>query len=602
LVRRLLLMIPTLFGVTVVSFVIMQLAPGDPLLAQLDSGGSAGQSSQTREAFLLQKRDLNLDKPLVLNFNDFRNFSKAVRAAAHFLGLTQTQMAAELGELAAGPTTPEGRERLAFLESLPITDFDHRLKEPAQRESLAATTLAYVRVYCEDIGSHGVPAAIEVLESDAPLSDRIGAIRSLGSMVAEPFRYTFSRTALASEAPLVETTWSAWWEQAQSKFQPLDEDRQKVLRQRLDGLAAEPDRQKLFDALETFDRDDTPFFVGVLKDRAAPLSERAIAAMFLVLYDGRPLKTEVPLDATPEQVAQVSQNWLTHYEARRAEYQPTTAEKLWHVVGDTQYAHMVWRLATFNFGRSALKTREPVSEKLWKAFVISAPLMLMAELVIYLVAVPLGIICAVEHGKPLDRMISLGLFLLYSIPAFVAGMLFLLYFCYGDYLKIFPVDRLHSDGADRLSAIPYAIDYLWHAFLPVICLSLFSLAGIAMYSRSAMLDVIHQDYVRTARAKGLSAWVVIVKHVVRNGLIPIITLFASFLPAMLGGSVVVEYLFNIQGLGMLSFVSIELKDIPTVMALVYVDAIVVLASFLLSDLLYVLVDPRISFAGRGSQS
>jgi len=602
LVRRLLLMIPTLFGVTVVSFVIMQLAPGDPLLAQLDSGGSAGQSSQTREAFLLQKRDLNLDKPLVLNFNDFRNFSTPVRAAAHFLGLTQTQMAAELGELAAGPKTSEGRERLAFLESLPITDFDHRLKEPAQRESLAATTLAYVRVYCEDIGSHGVPAAIEVIESDATLSDRIGAIRSLGSMVAEPFRYTFSRTALASEAPLVETTWSAWWEQAQSKFQPLDEDRQKVLRQRLDGLAAEPDRQKLFDALETFDRDDTPFFIGVLKDRAAPLSERAIAAMFLVLYDGRPLKTEVPLDATPEQVAQVSQNWLTHYEARKAEYHPTTAEKLWHVVADTQYAHMVWRLATFNFGRSALKTREPVSEKLWKAFVISAPLMLMAELVIYLVAVPLGIICAVEHGKPLDRLISLGLFLLYSIPAFVAGMLFLLYFCYGDYLKIFPVDRLHSDGADRLSAIPYAIDYLWHAFLPVICLSLFSLAGIAMYSRSAMLDVIHQDYVRTARAKGLSAWVVIVKHVVRNGLIPIITLFASFLPAMLGGSVVVEYLFNIQGLGMLSFVSIELKDIPTVMALVYVDAIVVLASFLLSDLLYVLVDPRISFAGRGSQS
>jgi peptide/nickel transport system permease protein len=117
-----------------------------------------------------------------------------------------------------------------------------------------------------------------------------------------------------------------------------------------------------------------------------------------------------------------------------------------------------------------------------------------------------------------------------------------------------------------------------------------------MYSRSAMLDVIHQDYVRTARAKGLSPLVVVLKHVVRNGLIPIITLFSSFLPAMLGGSVLVEFLFNIQGLGLLSFVSIEQKDFPTLMALIYVDAIVVLLSILLSDVLYVLADPRISFA------
>ncbi|HEX4144854.1 MAG TPA: ABC transporter permease subunit [Pirellulales bacterium] len=599
LFRRVLLMIPTLFGVTIVSFVIMQLAPGDPLLMQADSGGSAGRSAQTREAFLLQKRDLQLDKPLVLNFDDFRDFAPSIDPAAHFLGLTPPEVATELTALAETPDSAVAKVRLAFLRSLPIADFDSRLAKP-EREGLAEAVLAYVRVYCEDTGSHGVPAAIAVLESDADVHDKIGAIRALLYMVPEPFRYTFSRTPLASEAPLIETTWRTWWQRAEAKFPPVDADRRQALEEKLNRLAAETDRQTLYDKIEGLDPEDTPFFMGVLLAKETPLDQRAIAAMFLSRHNGKPLAIDVPLSASPAQVAKVARNWLAHYEARRAEYQPATAEKWWHVVADTQYAHMVWRLVTFNFGRSALKTREPVSEKLWEAFLISAPLMLMAELVIYLVAVPLGVLCAVERGRLTDRIISLGLFLLYSIPSVVAGMLFLLYLCYGDYLKIFPMQRLHSDDWENLGAFASLVDYLWHAFLPVICLSLFSLAGIAMYSRSAMLDVIQQDYVRTARAKGLSPAVVILKHVVRNGLIPIITLFASFLPAMLGGSVLVEYLFNIQGLGMLSFVSIEQKDFPTVMALIYIDAIVVLLSILICDVLYVLADPRISFASQGA--
>jgi peptide/nickel transport system permease protein len=229
---------------------------------------------------------------------------------------------------------------------------------------------------------------------------------------------------------------------------------------------------------------------------------------------------------------------------------------------------------------------------------VSLPLMLMAELVIYLVAVPLGIFCAVDRGGWWDRSISFGLFILYSIPPFVAGMILLLLFCYGDYLKWFPMEGLHRDDADQLSFFPYLLDYLWHAALPVACLSLFSLASMAMFSRSAMLDVINQDYIRTARAKGLSQFSVIWKHALRNSLIPIITLFASFLPALLGGSVLIEVLFNIPGMGRLSWTSIDKKDFPTLMALVYIEAIVVMISILLADVLYVLADPRISFDSR----
>ncbi len=458
---------------------------------------------------------------------------------------------------------------------------------------------AYVRSYCEDLGRHGVPAAIAILESDADLHEKIGAIRALEFMVPDPFEYTFSRTPLAEESPQVEMTWRIWWKRNEDKFAPLDPDRTQILEEQLAAMVAEPSREKLFEQLENYDRDDTPFFIGVLLgDR--PLKEKSIAAMFLVLYNSKPLQVDVPLDATAEQVERVSENWQAHYNSNVADYQISTPRKLWNVVADTQYAHMVWRLATFNFGRSALKTREPVREKIWNAVVVSAPLMMMAELFIYFVAVPLGIICAVNRGKFLDRLISLGLFLLYSIPPFVAGMLFLLFLCYGQYWKIFPMERLHSEGAESLGSVSFLLDYLWHAALPVTCLALFSLAGLAMYGRSAMLDVINQDYIRTARAKGLSQGKVVLKHALRNGMIPIITLFSSFLPAMLGGSVLVEVLFNIPGMGRLSFSSIEQKDFPTQMALIYIDAIVVMLSILMTDLLYVLVDPRISFESQGA--
>ena len=276
--------------------------------------------------------------------------------------------------------------------------------------------------------------------------------------------------------------------------------------------------------------------------------------------------------------------------------------RLWNVVSDTQYAHMVWRLVTFDFGRSALKTREPVSTKICDAVVVSAPLMLMSEVMIYLVAVPLGIVCAVNRGGWIDRLISLKLFLLYSMPGFIAAMLFLLFFCYGDYLKWFPMLGLHSEGAQEFGWFAYLADYAWHVVLPVTCLSLFSLAGLAMYGRTSMLDVIGQDYIRTARAKGLSERVVIYKHGLRNALIPIITLFSGFLPAMLGGSVLIEYIFGIPGMGRLSWESIQQKDFPTLMALIYIDAIVVMLSILMTDILYVFVDPRISFEGQGKSA
>lgn len=599
ILRRLLLVIPTLFGVTVVSFVIMQMAPGDPQLAQLGAGGTTGESSQTREAYLIQKRDLKLDKPLILNFNYFRSYKHRVRMAAWFLGRSQEEIEAALTEMADIGAHPELEPQRRFLEELGIDAFAKRLADPQARNRLAKAVLHYVQTFCEDNGVYAVPAAIELLRREgADTRTKIGAIRCLDFMVVEPFRYTYGREPTAEESRQIEAVWRIWKERNEGKFPEFDADEAAYIDQRFRRLVAEPSRMKRFEMLSDFDQSEMGHIAARLLSKDAPLKEKVMAAAALKLYVSNPLPLNVPLDATEEEVAEVTGNWILHFQLNPEVYQPGFFHRVWYIVSDTQYAHMVWRLATFNFGRSALKTREPVSKKLWDAFVVSAPIMVLAQVVIYLVAVPLGIICAVNRGRWADRLISLVLFLLYSIPPFIAGMLFLLYLCYGRYLKIFPMLGLHSPGADDFTMLQYIVDYLWHIFLPVVCLSLFSLAGMAMYSRTSMLDVLGQDYIRTARAKGLSEPKVILKHGLRNALIPIITLFSNFLPAMLGGSVLIEVLFGIPGMGRLSWTSIMQKDYPTLMALIYVQAIIVMLSILMTDILYVFVDPRISFEGQ----
>lgn len=606
LARRLLIMIPTLLGVTIVSFLIMQMAPGDPLMGQSGAGGGTN-NPQAREAYLIQKRHLRLDKPILLNFQHFRSFAEPMGIVADLMGLDDAAGRALLAEMAAHPKEPEHARRLAFLRNLRykgrgIRDFDRDLARPEQHAGLWQATRSYLQLFAEDHGPYCVPEAIRLLDDPATSNERrIGAIRALNMMVTSPFVYGYSREPTDEETAAVVGTWRLWWSQAQAKFEPVPEERRAFLGEQFTRLVTAPSRSALSELLDeqAFEREDAPYFLQRLLADDATLHERSIAALVLQLYLGKPLKSDVPLGAKPALVDEVARNWQTYYAAARSEYEPGTLRRLWYIVADTQYAHMVWRLATFNFGRSALKTREPVIEKIWRAVLVSAPLMFWSEVFIFAVAVPLGILCGVYRGSWFDRIASLQLFMLYSIPSFVAGMLLLLFFCYGQFFKWFPTSRLHSEGADDLSLAAYLLDYAWHAFLPVVCLSLSSLAVVAMYSRSSILDVIRQDYIRTARAKGVPEWRVITKHALRNGLIPILTLFSNFLPAMLGGSVLVEYLFSIPGMGYLSWASVDQKDYPTMMAIIYIDALLVMFSILLTDLLYVAVDPRISFSGQG---
>ena len=168
----------------------------------------------------------------------------------------------------------------------------------------------------------------------------------------------------------------------------------------------------------------------------------------------------------------------------------------------------------------------------------------------------------------------------------------------GDYLNWFPVAGFISYGAETLPWWQKMANVVWHLVLPVACLTYGGLAFLTKFSKSTVLEVIREDFMRTARAKGLSEWQVMWRHGFRNALIPMITLSGTLLPALLGGSVIIEQIFSIPGMGQLGFASVMSRDYPTIMAISTISAFLTLIGLLLSDITYRLVDPRITFGGR----
>lgn len=259
-----------------------------------------------------------------------------------------------------------------------------------------------------------------------------------------------------------------------------------------------------------------------------------------------------------------------------------------------QYLLWVKRLVKLEFGDS-FKDSRPVVTKLKEALPITLTLNILSLFIIYLVSVPLGILSAIKRKTITDNIMTVVLFALYSLPSFFVALMLITYFAGGDYFDWFPSYGLHSEGIDRFGRFAELGDYSWHLVLPVICLTYAELAFMSRMGRIGMLDVVRQDYIRTARAKGLSERVVILKHAFRNSLIPILTLMAGVLPELLGGSVIIENIFSIRGLGKLGFEAILNRDYPVIMGIFTISAVLTLLGLLLSDLLYALVDPRISF-------
>lgn len=247
-----------------------------------------------------------------------------------------------------------------------------------------------------------------------------------------------------------------------------------------------------------------------------------------------------------------------------------------------------------DFGISYFAKR-PVSSVIWDGLVWTLLLSLMSVVIQYIISIPIGVYSAVHKGSTADSVITTSLFILYSLPVFWIGTLLIFFLGGGDYLNLFPPfglgDTTFDDGFfTRIGDLGY------HIILPLFCYTYASFAYLSRQMRGGMLSVLRQDFIRTANAKGLPQSKVVWRHAFRNSLLPVITIFAYVFPALISGSIVIEYLFTIPGLGSITYNAVLQKDYPVVLATTMFAAILTLIGFLLADVLYAVVDPRISYS------
>jgi peptide/nickel transport system permease protein len=473
--RRVLLMIPTFFGISLILFVILNLAPGRPGAQQNADLAQSMRGEVTQESYRIFREQFHLDKPVLFNTR---------------FALTQGEVRSALLD-AAGVSGAAAAERIHAHEGL------------------------------EDAGSYAVPHLVKLLHEPDP-------------RVRDAAVYFLRLTAT----------------------RPLEE----------------------------------PFNPRPSPELSA--RNRAIDAENALLRTLRyaPEDTE----ETKRGVVAALERWYREHQGRFAY---STGDKLRRFFLDTRFAAYWENLVHFDFGVS-LTSREPVIPTLVSKLKYSLSLSVGSLVLAYLLAIPLGVLSAVKKGTRLDRGVTLVLFMLYSLPSFFVATLLLFTFSDGSdipALRWFPTGGWQSRDASELTTLGQWADIGWHLVLPMFAMTYGSLAALSRYMRTGLLDVIQADYVRTARAKGLSERWVIGKHALRNGLLPILTLLGGLLPAVLGGSVIIEYIFGIPGMGLWVVDAINQRDYNVILAVELFSTILVLVGLLLTDLSYALVDPRIRY-------
>ena len=263
------------------------------------------------------------------------------------------------------------------------------------------------------------------------------------------------------------------------------------------------------------------------------------------------------------------------------------------VFGDGEFTKGI---VCFDFGTS-YQTKQAITLVIKEKIGWSLFFSLVSIVFAYLISIPLGVKAARNRGGTFDKVSSVVLFMMYSLPSFFIGVLLLITFANPDVLNIFPASGVkpaegYPDAAGFFEKVKLSFPYL---ILPLVCYTYSSLAFLSRLTKGTMTEVVQQDYIRTARAKGLDENTVIWKHAFRNSLLPIITVFANIFPAAIGGSVILETIFTIPGMGFESFLAIQTQNYPMIIAILTITGVLTLLGYLVSDILYAVADPRISF-------
>ncbi len=260
-----------------------------------------------------------------------------------------------------------------------------------------------------------------------------------------------------------------------------------------------------------------------------------------------------------------------------------------------RYVDMLVNFARFDLGRSFMHNKD-VWQLIKEKLPVSISLGLWSFLLSYLVSVPLGIAKARREGSRFDAATTMAVLVGYAIPGFVLGILLIVLLAGGTFWEVFPLRGLTSDNWAELGWFARVKDYFWHLALPLVCLSIHSFAVITMLTKNTFVEEIRKQYVLVARAKGLSQKKVLYRHIFRNALLPLVTHFpAAFVGAFFSGSVLIETLFSLDGMGLLGYEAVVRRDFPVVLGSLYFFTLIAVVTKLVSDILYRVVDPRVQF-------
>lgn len=616
ILKRLVAMFFTLIGITLVIMLIIHLAPGSPAQQKLSSGGiqqASAKGQLAAESIKQFKRQFNLDKPLFLNFRPFQNYEPLVEFYVRFLSSdlkTREKMVQKAVE-----NRPGGNFK--HLRFLGIPEFLETWKDPEQQDGLLKRRIKQeVHFKFPDHARMILPVLMELYEDEkqklqksndiSPPSNRLIVLLRLIRLNAQrPFPFTIRSTDVSRQTlDNIKFVWKHFWERKKNDFKSIPSDRRSKLEQSLNQLRKKDTKERVNVIRYQLTKQDIPFFVEQLLNASDPTTIAACSQVLIRKMEGeQPIHARIGENASRKEVETALAVWDRWWEQNQSRYRFSLPEKLGHMGYQTQYGLYISNLLHLEFGQTMSRPKEPVLDRIAKKAWRTGPLVFFSGILLYLFAIPVGIICAVYQRTFIDRGITLGLFLMYSIPSYVAALILLALLANPLLPETywFPASGLPDfRGVFQLSPLrtefySYLGNYFYHAALPIFCLSVLPMASLAMYSRTSMLEVILKDYVRTARAKGLSGPIVILKHVARNGLNPLITLFANLFPRVVGGSLFIEVVFGIEGIGFMILNASNAKDYNLLMGILLITAVLTLIGILISDLLQVVADPRISF-------
>jgi peptide/nickel transport system permease protein len=300
-----------------------------------------------------------------------------------------------------------------------------------------------------------------------------------------------------------------------------------------------------------------------------------ISFLVIQLAPGKP--TDVMTDMNPKITPEARERLEKYYGLDKPIY--------------VQYGRWLKRVVMLDFGDSFSTDHRPVWDKIKERLPITILISVLALALILVVAIPIGISSATHQYSLYDKITTVVVFIGFAIPTFWFALLLMMFF--GVYLDLLPISGIKSIGHEGLSLPGRVWDTARHLILPVTLSAFTGLAGLSRYMRSNMLEVIRQDYITTARAKGLPERTVIYKHALRNALLPIITILGLSVPSLIGGSVIFENIFSIPGMGQLFYGAVMMRDYPVVMGILTIGAVLTLMGNLLADVGYSLADPRI---------